>query len=275
MVVPGKVQTLAVRRVDARGAWLDAGAEEVFLPQREVPEEVIPGASLEVFVWRDDGALVATRQKPRAELGDFALLRVSAVNPVGAFLDWGLPKELLVPYSEQPEKMQVGRSYLVKVCLDDRERLVGTARIERCLAEGPHPFRGGEEVALVIWRFTGLGAVVIIDGSYEGLLYRDEVRSSMRVGERLPGRIARVRDDGKLDVTLRRGAADEITAARRALLEALQAEGSLPLHDKSPPEEIARRLGGMSKKLFKKAVGGLLKSGEIDLEEDGIRLRKG
>ncbi len=274
MVVPGKVQCLTVRSLDARGAWLDGSGEEVFLPQREVPEGVAPGASLEVFVWRDEGSLIATRQKPRAELGDFALLRVSAVNPVGAFLDWGLPKELLVPYSEQPDKMRVGRSYLVKVCLDDRERLVGTARIERCLAEGAHPYRGGEEVALVVWRFTGLGAVVIVDGSYEGLLYRDEVRSSMRVGEHLDGRIARVRDDGKLDVTLRQGARAERDAAQEKLLEALRGHGgSLPLHDKSSPEEIERSLG-MSKKLFKKAVGGLLKSGELVQEEGGIRLRR-
>ncbi len=162
----------------------------------------------------------------------------------------------------------------MRLYLDEHQRVIASSRLERFIAGDADGLRDGEEVALTVWRFTQLGAVVIVNDRCEGLLYRDEVPGSLRVGDRLQGRIARVRDDGKLDVTLRRPPRVERDAAQKQLLAALAAHGGfLPLHDKSPPEEIARTLA-MSKKLFKKAVGGLLKRAAIELQDDGIRLRE-
>lgn len=273
MFRPGKVQPLPVRSLEDRGALLAAGDELALLPQREVPQGTAVGDSLEVFVYRDDDLLIATRQFPVAQVGDFALLKVREVNPVGAFLAWGCAKELLVPYAEQAERMRTGRSYLVKICLDEFGRLVGTARLERCLEPEPPTYKEGDEVEVLLWRFTELGAVVIVDQRCEAVLYRDELRGDFKAGDRFPGRIAKVREDGKLDVTLRRGVAVELEAAQQALCGALrEAGGFLPLHDKSSPEEIKRQLG-LSKKLFKKALGGLLKRQQVELVEQGVRLR--
>jgi len=270
---PGKVCELAIVALDKRGALLDAGGEKALLPQREIPEGAAVGDRCTVFTYLDGEVLVATLNPPQAQVGELALLKVVDVNPVGAFLDWGLPKQLLVPYAEQETRMQQGRSYLVRLYLDEKRRVTGSSRIDRFLEPGQSGYRGGEEVALTVWRFTQLGAVVIVDNRCEGLLYRDEVNHTLRAGDRLQGRIARVRDDGKLDVTLRQPPGVERDAAQEDLLDKLrQEDGFLPLHDKSSPEEISRALG-MSKKLFKKAVGGLLKRQCIVLEGDGIRLR--
>jgi len=274
MFHPGKIQQLPVCALEGRGALLTAGDEQALLPQREVPEGTAIGDLVEVFVYRDGELLIATRQMPSAQVGDFALLKVREVNKVGAFLTWGCPKELFVPFAEQAERMREGRSYLVKVCLDEFGRLVGTARLERCLDPEPPPYEEGQPVEVLLWRFTELGAVVIVDQRYEALLYRDELRQDFKVGGRFTGRIAKVRKDGKFDVTLRRGAAEELEDAMQRLHEALQAaEGFLPLHDKSSPEEVSRCLG-MSKKLFKKALGGLLKRRQVELVELGVRLRR-
>ncbi|PLY09867.1 MAG: GntR family transcriptional regulator [Desulfuromonas sp.] len=273
MFQPGKIQSLTVHSLEGRGALLTAGNELALLPQREVPEGTVVGDLLEVFVYRDGDLLIATRQMPWAQVGDFALLKVREVNKVGAFLAWGCSKELLVPYAEQTERMRAGRSYLVKICLDEFGRLVGTARIERCLDPDPPSYKEGEVVELLLWRFTELGAAVIVDQRFEALLYRDELRGDFKVGDRVTGRIAKVRQDGKLDVTLRATAAEELDTAMQTVREALRsADGFLPLHDKSSPEEIKRQLV-MSKKLFKKALGGLLKRQEVEFVEGGVRLR--
>ncbi|HEY7745611.1 MAG TPA: S1-like domain-containing RNA-binding protein, partial [Desulfuromonadales bacterium] len=155
----GRIHTLQVERVDERGAWLRGGDEPILLPRRELRGETKPGDQLSVFVIREtSGSLVATLRRPLAQVGEFVLLRVRQVSRPGAFLDWGLEKDLLVPYSEQPERMQVGRKYLVKVCLDSLGRVVGTARIDRCLEKEEIDLAEGENVDLVIWEFTDLGA---------------------------------------------------------------------------------------------------------------------
>lgn len=271
----GRIHTLQVDRVDERGAWLRAGGEAILLPRREVPAGVNPGDRLSVFVTREaSGSLTATLRRPLAQLGEFALLRVRQVSRPGAFLDWGLEKDLLVPYSEQPERMQVGRNYLVKVCLDSLGRLVGTARIDRCLEKEEIDLAEGDAVELVIWEFTDLGARVIINDLYAGLLYKDELKGGIKRGDRLKGYVKRLREDRKIDVTLSRGGAEGIEEAKAVILAALRQSEFLPLHDQSPPAVIQQILG-MSKKTFKKAVGGLYKAGLVELDGEGIRLKKG
>jgi predicted RNA-binding protein (virulence factor B family) len=271
----GRIHTLQVDHVDERGAWLRDGEESILLPRREVPGETRPGDRLSVFVIREtSGSLTATLRRPLAQLGEFALLRVRQISRPGAFLDWGLEKDLLVPYSEQPERMQVGRKYLVKVCLDSLGRLVGTARIDRCLEKEEIDLADGEQVELVIWDFTDLGARVIINGLYVGLLYKDELKGGLKRGDRLKGYVKRIREDRKIDVSLSKGGAEGIEEAKAVILAALRQSDLLPLTDQSPPAVIQQLLG-MSKKTFKKAVGGLYKAGLVDLVDDGIRLTKG
>lgn len=275
MLEIGRLNQLKIRELDEHGAWFPTEQFRILLPRHEVPAEAQTGDRLEVFVYLDQAGLpLATLQRPRAQVGEFAFLRVSQVTRVGAFLDWGLPKELLVPFSEQPERMRPGRSYLVKVCLDDRGRVVATARIDACLETEGIDLATGDEVDLILWDFTDLGAKVIIDDFCSGLLYQDEIRPGMKRGQRFTGYVKQVREDGKIDVTLRKSGREETDEAKKALLAALAArDGFLPLHDKSSPAEIENALG-MSKKVFKKAVGGLYKGGCIELEEGGIRVKK-
>jgi hypothetical protein len=271
----GRNHTLQVDHVDERGAWLREGGASILLPRREVPDETKPGDWLSVFVTRESsGSLVATLRRPLAQVGEFALLRVRQVSRPGAFLDWGLVKDLLVPYSEQPERMQVGRKYLVKVCLDSLGRLVGTARIDRCLEKEEIDLAAGEKVDLVIWEFTDLGAKVIINDLYAGLLYKDELKGGVKRGDRLKGYVKCLREDRKIDVTLHKGGAEGVEEAKAVILAALRQSDFLPLHDQSPPAVIQQVLG-LSKKTFKKAVGGLYKAGLIELSGEGIRLKKG
>ena len=270
----GRFNTLQVEHIDGSGAWLGSSGDLVLLPKREVPPGTVPGTWLEVFVYKGaSGELTATLRRPRAQLGEFALLKVSKVTTVGAFLDWGLEKDLFIPFAEQPDRMQEGRRYLVRVCLDNLERLVGTARIDRCLETEKVDLTEGEEVLLTVWEFTDLGAKVIINHLYGGLLYRDEITARLRPGDRLKGYVKHLREDGKIDVTLRKSGAAGAEEDRAILEDVLRRKGFLPLHDQSPPEAV-REILGMSKKSFKKAVGGLYKEGLVELTGEGIRYRK-
>ncbi len=272
----GRINTLQIHHIDDDGAWLQAGPHRVLLPATEVIASMKDGDWLEVFLYQSSsGDLVATLKQPKAQVGEFALLKVSAVTRHGAFLDWGLDKELLVPYSEQPERMRVGRNYLVRVYLDNQGRTVASARIDHCLEKAKEKIdlREGQEVELLLWEYTDLGAKVIINHRYGGLLYRDDLMPGQRRGDRFKGYIKRLREDHKIDVTLRRGGVQEVEQAKQDILKALEKEGFLPLHDQSSPLEIKQTLG-MSKKLFKKAVGGLYKNRQVELTDKGIR-RKG
>jgi predicted RNA-binding protein (virulence factor B family) len=274
MLEIGRKNTLKVECIDEEGAWLVAGAERALLPKREVPESLVPGDKVTVFVYNDHaGEPVATLREPLAEVGECALMKVRQVNSYGAFLDWGLFKELLVPPREQPEPMKPGRRYVVKVRLDRQGRPLGTARIEQSLVNVDVDLQEGQEVDLLVWRFTPLGARVVINQRYDGLLYRDEIGNRLNYGDRLTGYVKKVRGDGKIDVTLNRGGRGEIDQARDRILAAIEAGGGfLPLHDGSSPDEIGAALG-MSKKLFKKALGGLYKAGAVELLDRGVRLK--
>ncbi len=267
-----RLHTLTVVRVDKRGVWLEAGGQTAHLPRREA-SDVTPGEHLEVFLYRDAaGELQATRRQPLAQAGEFALLTVKTVGDHGAFLDWGLAKDLLAPFPLQPERMQVGGSYLVKVELDRQGRPFANGRIEDCLDRGRPRLHEGDQVELLIWQLTDLGAKVIVNHRYPALLYRDELPAGARSGMQLTGYVKRLREDGKLDVGLHRVGAEGVADARQAILDALAAHGgALPLHDQSSPEAIRQALG-MSKKTFKKAVGGLYKDGLVMLSGEEVRL---
>jgi predicted RNA-binding protein (virulence factor B family) len=268
-----RLHRLIVSRIDKKGIWLDAGELPAHLPLREAPQAV-PGQELEVFLYQVvPGELQATLRPPLAQAGEFAVLKVKSTGPHGAFLDWGLAKDLLVPLSLQPERMQVSWSYLVKVDVDPQGRPFGNGRIEECLDQGRPDLGEGEAVALIIWQLTDLGARVIVNNRYAGLLYRDELPAGSYPGMELAGFVKRLREDGKLDVTLHRSGAAGVADAREAILKTLAANGgTLPLHDNSPPEEIKRVLG-LSKKSFKKAVGGLYKDGLVTLNAGAISLK--
>ncbi len=274
MIELGRIHTLKIHHLDEKGAWLQEGQETVLLPMREVSVNAKKGDSLTVFVTLDASeSLVATLDLPRVQVGEFAVLRVKEVTRHGAFLDWGMAKDLLVPYSEQPERMRTGHRYLVKVCLDSRNRVVGTARIDACLEPQVEDLKEGDNVALILWQYTDLGAKVIINNRFSGLLYKDELRAGLKRGDRLQGFIKTIRPDGKIDVTLRQGGVEGVETAKKIILDALQKDGFLPLHDKSESWEIQKVLG-MSKKTFKKAVGGLYKEKRVDLTEEGVRLKQ-
>jgi uncharacterized protein len=268
-----RLHTLNVARIDTRGIWLKAGGQLAHLPRREA-RDVMPGEQLEVFLYQDvAGELQATCRQPLAQAGEFALLKVQSVGPHGAFLDWGLAKDLLAPFSLQPERMQVGRSYLVNVEVDQQGRPFANARIDDCLDFEWPDLHEGDPVDFLIWQLTDLGAKVIVNHRYPALLYRDELPAGAGAGMHLSGYVKRLREDGKLDVTLRKVGAEGILDARQVILAALASQGgSLPLHDKSSPAVIQQALG-MSKKTFKKAVGGLYKDGLVTLTDDGVRLK--
>ena len=271
----GRMNTLRVHAIDNHGAWLQDGQEKVLLPKLELGEALAPGEMLSVFVYADaTGQPVATLRKPLAEVGEFALMRASQVNVHGAFMDWGLAKDLLVPPREQPEPMKPGRRYLVKVRLDREGRPIGTARVDKCLCSPDETLAAGQQVDLIVWQFTPLGAKVIINHLFSGLLYRDEIGDRLNYGDRLQGYIKQIRDDGKIDCTLSAGAKQGMDDARGRIMQALAAhQGFLPLHDKSPVEQVQNELG-MSKKIFKKTLGGLYKAGLIELTDQGVRLKE-
>ncbi len=271
----GRMNLLQVHEIDENGAWLMAGREKVQLPSREVTEELTKGDTVPAFVYADaEGKPTATLRQPLAEVGEFALMKVNQVNVHGAFMDWGLFKDLLVPLKEQPEPMKPGRSYLVRVRLDRQGRPIGTARIEKCLTPPDDSLAEGQQVDLVVWQFTPLGAKVIVNHRFGGLLYRDEIGNRLNYGDTLKAYVRHIRADGKLDLTLslaEKGGRDD---ARAKIMKALaDHQGFLPLHDGSPPEQI-RQMLGLSKKLFKKGVGGLYKAGLVELSDKGIRLKK-
>ncbi len=275
MLEHGHMNLLKVYAIDDDGAWLQIGREEALLPKYELTEAISPGDMLDVFVYADaSGQSVATLRRPKAEVGEFALLRASQVNAHGAFMDWGLTKDLLVPLKEQPEPMKPDRRYLVGVRLDRQGRPIGTAHIDKCLCSVDETLGDGQEVDLIVWQFTDLGAKVIINHRFGGLLYRDEIGDRLSYGDHLKGYIRQIRPDGKIDCTLSTGTKDDRDDAKAKIMQALlDNQGFLPLHDKSPAEEIQKMLG-MSKKLFKKGVGGLYKTDLIELTDDGIRLKE-
>lgn len=275
MLKIGNRNTLKITRITSTGACLESSEGEILLPSRLVPSTAVAGGELEVFVYVDsEGRLAATTKRPRAEVGEFALLPVRDIVPFGAFLDWGLEKDLLLPLGEQATPVVKGGRVIVRLFLHDSGRVAASTKLEKFLLPVDDSLAEGDEVELFAYAYTELGAKVVINDRFAGLLFRNELVVRPGPGERFRGYVKKLRPDGKVDVTLRKGGAGEAAADRETLLRALQArDGVLPLHDKSSPEEIAGMVR-LSKKSFKRAVGGLYKEGLIDLGDGCITLRE-
>lgn len=282
----GKKNVLkAAWRVDF-GMYLEGGGyeEKILLPERYVPEGLKVGDEIEVFLYLDnEERLIATTLEPKAMVGDFAYLEVAWVNEYGAFLDWGLMKDLFCPFREQKRRMEQGRSYIVHVHIDEESyRIMASAKVEKYLirttpdSEGnpgaPVPYKVGDEVSLLVWQKTDLGFKVIIDNAYAGLLYDTQIFRNIHTGDRVKGYISNVRKDGKIDVKLQKSGHEQVTDFAQVLLKYLQTQGGrCRLGDKSDAAEIKDQFG-VSKRTYKQAIGDLYRQRLIKITDEGIEL---
>ena len=277
MAAIGRYNSLQVTKYTDFGLYLDGGADgEILLPKRYIPkgEELEVGDWLNVFVYLDsEDRLIATTQKPKVQVGGFASLKVAEINRVGLFLDWGLPKDLLLPHSEEKRPLQVGDYCVVYVYLDQRtRRITATARLDRYLDKTPARYVSGQQVDLLVVEQTDMGFKAIINNEHWGLIHNNEVFKFLRSGMRERGFIREVRADGKISLSLQPVGREAASSLSEQILAKLrEAGGQLTLSDKSSPEQISS-LFGVSKGNFKKAIGGLYKQGQIVIEADGIRL---
>ena len=270
----GKTNTLKVVKLTEFGAYLDGGElGEILLPNRYLPEGTNEASSVDVFIHFDsEDRLIATTLVPKAEVDQFASLKVLQVNQAGAFLDWGLPKDLLVPYNQQHTKMIVGKYYLVRVYRDlHTDRIAASSKLDKYLDIWPANYEIGEQVDLIIGDKTDLGFKAIINDKNWGLLYDNEIFQPLRVGKKISAYVKNMRDDGRVDLTLTRGGIDKINDFAPAFLAYLKEhEGFCALNDKSSPELIKQTFG-VSKKTFKSTIGNLLRHGRVTIESDGVR----
>ncbi|MFM7300171.1 MAG: S1 RNA-binding domain-containing protein [Crocinitomicaceae bacterium] len=272
----GRINKLTVNRITPPGAYLeDFKGDEVLLPKKYlVPESDFQvGTSVDVFVFKDSqNRIVSTTEKPFLLLGTIAYLKVDTVNMYGAFVDWGLDKNLFVPFKEQAQKMEEGQSYLVTLRYDNQtDRLFGSSKIGKVL----EPCRESLEEQIVsglIWQPTELGVKVVVNQRYEGLIFRNDVNKNLQIGDEISCFVRKVREDGKLDLQIDALGLEKYDNAFVILLDLLKEKKEIFLHDKSSPEEIVSVLG-MSKKLFKQTVGKLLKKQLITLTENSIKLK--
>lgn len=271
----GRMNTLYVLREVDFGVYLD-GEElgDILLPIREVPKGTKVDDTLEVFVYFDSkDIIVASTKRPKAQVDEFAFLSVIDTNETGAFLDWGLPKDLLVPFREQSYKLIRGRQVVVRVYHDRASnRIAASTKLDKFLSTEKPSYQPDDKVDLFIVARTDLGYKAIVDGEFWGLLYEDQVFSPLVQGQKLKGYIKAVRADGKIDLSLHEGGKIHVDAATHMILEALkEGRGFLPFTDKTPPDVIYQKFG-LSKKVFKRSLGSLYKKRLITLEPAGIRL---
>lgn len=274
MVEIGKINRLKIKKQVDFGVYLDGDGQEILLPKRYVPEGAQPGDELSVFLYHDnEGRLIATTDKPYAQVGEFQYMVVKSVNQVGAFLEWGIMKDLLVPYKEQNGRMREGGWYLVYVRLDEKSgRIMASARINKFLNNVPPEYDQNESVDLIVADETDIGYKVIINNRHWGMVYRNEVFQRLEKGEHLRGYVKEVRDDDKIDVSLTPLGYQKVEGISAIILDSLKAQGGfLAVHDKSNPDLIYS-LFRCSKKSFKQAIGSLYKQQLITIERDGIRL---
>ena len=271
----GKYNQLEVVKTVDFGVYLNGGDDgEILLPSRYVPEECKPGDVLNVFIYLDnEERLIATTLQPYVQVGEFACLEVAWVNEYGAFLDWGLMKDLFVPFREQKMKMQKGHRYVVHAHVDeDSYRIMASAKVERYLSKELPEYQPGEEVEVMVWQKTDLGYKVIVDNKFGGLVYQKEIFKPLELGMHMQAFVRQVREDGKIDLTLQKDGLQKVDDFAEVLLQYIKDnDGHTSLNDKSPAEEIYETFG-VSKKTFKKAVGDLYKKRLIVLVEGGIRL---
>ncbi|HIF34349.1 MAG TPA: GntR family transcriptional regulator [Planctomycetaceae bacterium] len=274
MIEIGRTYHLRVVKETEFGVYLDAeNLDEILLPSKHAPDNLSIDDTVEVFLYLDsEDRPIATTQTPKAEVGEFAYLEVKDNTQFGAFLDWGLAKDVLVPFSEQHRPMTVGDYYIVFLYLDNQDRITATSKIDKIVLEDDqHDFRPQQMVDLIIGNSTELGFKAIVNHSHWGLLYKDEVDQRLSFGQSIQGFIKHIRRDGKIDLSLKssRQIRDNYSQVIQDYLR--DHNGFAPVHDKSPTAQIFDLIG-MSKGQFKKAIGGLYKQRVITIEKDGIRL---
>ncbi len=279
MIRLGEIQTLIVKRESSLGVYLGKGGdnsdEEVLLPKKQVPPGTKIMDEIEVFIYRDsEDRMAATATTPKLVLDQVAPLKVKQVLDIGAFLDWGLPKDLLLPFKEQTVGVVEGQEYIVGLYVDKSDRLCATMRIYDFL-RSDSPYKKGDWVRGIIYSMNNdLGALIAVDHKYNGLIPKRELYGDFKEGDIIEVRVARVREDGKLDLSLREESHMQMDADAEFIMKRIQQwEGVFPLHDKSSPEEIRKKLN-MSKSAFKRAVGRLLKQRKIELTPGGIEIKK-
>lgn len=279
MIELGRMQKLEVKRHTSVGAFLNVENsgrkdKDVLLPKKEVPEDLKVGDMVEVFIYRDfQDRLTATTRRPKVILGEIGSLKVVDITKIGAFLDWGLEKDLFLPFKEQSMKLEKGREYLIALYIDKSDRLCGTMKIKDYL-ESDSPYKEGDWVKGTIYSINDeFGAFVAVDNKYEGLIPKKELIGVYVPGEEVELRVTHVKPDGKLDLSLRDKFYIEIEDDAELILnKAKEKGGILMLNDNSSPKAIRKELN-MSKSAFKRAVGKLLKEGQIEFIEDGIKLK--
>ena len=275
MLKIGNTNTLTVTRVSNYGLYLNSSQGEILLPNRYVTSSMEVGHPLEVFVYTDsEDRLVCVTDQPYAQVGEFAALKVKEVTSFGAFLDWGLEKDLLLRFKEQLTPVKTGDTVVVRVCLDPRTaRVIAVAKLQPFLDRDTSALKERQKVSALVFQETDLGFKVLVNWRYEGLVFRNEVFQRLHRGEPLTAYVKYIRDDGKLDISLQPvGVVAGIDSSRETVMQKLtEAQGYLPYHDKSDPAELQRAFG-LSKKAFKRAIGGLYRDKKIVLEEGGIRL---
>jgi uncharacterized protein len=276
MVTIGKRNTLTVLRYSTSGLYLDGGEHgQILLPNRYVPREAAIGERLEVFVYRDsEDRLVATTETPRAMVGEVVTLKAISVNrQIGAFLDWGLAKDLLLPFREQTGPVQPGQDVVVRIYLDEKtQRIVASMKLGQASAIEPPDFRAGQPVEFLITDKTPLGYKALVEGKHPGLLYHEGIAVPVAIGQKLKGFVRTLRPDGKIDLSLDQAGYRRVAPLALQIVQALQRnKGRLELDDDSPPEAI-RQAFGASKKAFKQALGTLYKARRIRFSKPGIEL---
>ena len=271
----GRFNHSIINRVVDFGLYLKIGDQEVLLPSKYVPKKSRPGDVLRVFVYTDsEDRPIATTLAPKAAVDDFAYLNVKDVTSIGAFLDWGLEKDLLLPRNEQKKPVSVGQRIVAKVCLDElTKRVYATTRIEEN-CRPPKNLSEGQQVHLLIYAMTNIGILAVVNNRYAGMLYRNETFTPLSIGDTRKGYIHKIRNDGKIDLSLKKPGYRSIDDSSNCIMDKLVHQGGfIPCHDKSPPEQI-QHIFSMSKKEFKRAVGRLYKTGKIDLTGRGIRIKR-
>lgn len=275
MVPIGKYNDMKINKILNFGAYLDAGdTDEILLPLHKLPENAESGDVIRVFVYKDsENRPIATTDHPKIQLNQFAFLEVKDVNKYGAFLDWGIENQLLVPFREQKEEMEAGKRYVVMMYLDRiSDRLVATTKVDKHLESQPEEMEEGQEVDVLVYDETDLGYNVIVDHKYQGLVYGNEVFHEVNIGDEYPGYVKKIRDDGNIDISLRKTGIEGLQDNSKRIYQALrESHGFLPLNDKSSPNAI-RDILQMSKKTFKRSIGMLYKQRIIEITDDGIRL---
>lgn len=275
MLFIGKYNYLTIERVTSVGMFLsDVEGEEVLLPNQYITDEMQVGDNIKVFVYLDsEDRPVATTQTPKIIRNEFAFLEVKDVSEYGAFLDWGLIKDLFVPFREQNPPMEVGEWHVVFLYLDQKtSRLLASAKIDKFLENERLTVGEGDEVDLLIWQKTDLGYNVVVNQYHKGLVYANEVFRELHIGDAIKGYVKKIREENKLDISLQKTGYEIVEPVAQLILdEVKKSDGFLNLSDSSSPEEIYKRLQ-ISKKVFKKAIGGLYKQGRIRIASEGIYL---